>query len=333
MDFLAYLQFKIGECYELLRKRDEAIDAYQKVKFYFPISRWAKTGQDRVAQIMASPDKFITIHDQQLDEDEMMEEKRKAELKKGTFEVALETGEISLSSAEIEIAAEKDPEIKIEKLEALINTLPEKDPKLANYLIELSKVCEQTKKLDKAAEALKRVIENFPKYPRYYDVALKLAEMYRMANNLDEAVRYYRQIVQESPQYDKTEYVRYTLGAMYIQKQEYIYALEVFQELIDRYQDSLYAKKAQYEKGLVNERYMKDYDAAIRDFENMVSRYFDHENAADAQIEIGWIYENAKYDLPRAKEAYQKALDRFPNTHRRREIIESIERIDTKLPK
>ena len=333
VDFLAYLQFKIGECYELLRKRDEAIDAYRKVKFYFPISRWAKTGEDRVAQILASPDKFITIHEQDLDEDELMEEKRKADLKKGTFEVALETGEISLSSAEIEIAAEKDPEIKIEKLEALINTLPEKDSKLANYLIELSKVCEQTKKLDKAAEALKRVIENFPKYPRYYDVALKLAEMYRMADNLDEAVRYYRQIVQESPQYDKTEYVRYTLGALYVQKQEYIYALEVFQELIDRYQDSLYAKKAQYEKGLVNERYMKDYDAAIRDFENMVNRYFDHENAADAQIEIGWIYENAKYDLPGAKAAYQKALDRFPNTHRRREIIESIERIDTKLPK
>jgi tetratricopeptide (TPR) repeat protein len=333
VDFLAYLQFKIGECYELLRKRDEAIDAYRKVKFYFPISRWAKTGEDRVAQIVASPDKFITIHEQELDEDEMKEEKRLADLKKGTFEVALETGEISLSSAEIEIAAEKDPEIKIEKLEALINTLPEKDPKLANFLIELSKVCEQTKKLDKAAEALKRVIENFPKYPRYFDVALKLAEMYRMANNLDEAVRYYRQIVQESPQYDKTEYVRYTLGALYVQKQEYIYALEVFQELIDRYQDSLYAKKAQYEKGLVNERYMKDYDAAIRDFENMVNRYFDHENAADAQIEIGWIYENAKYDLPQAKQAYQKALDRFPNTHRRREIIESIERINTKLPR
>ncbi|HBC74350.1 MAG: hypothetical protein A2008_05380 [Candidatus Wallbacteria bacterium GWC2_49_35] len=333
VDFLAYLQFKIGECYELLRKREEAVDAYRKVKFYFPISRWAKTGEDRVAQILASPDKFVTIHEVGLDEDELLEEKKKAELAKGTFEVALETGEISLSSAEIEIAAEQDPEIKIEKLEALINTMPEKDPKLAGYLIELSKVCEQTKKLDKAAEALKRVIDNFPKYPRYYDVALKLAEMYRMANNIDEAIRYYLQIVQQSPQYDKTEYVRYTLGTLYIQKQEYIYALEVFRELIDRYQDSLYAKKAQYEKGLVNERYMKDYDAAIQDFENMVNRYFDHENAADAQIEIGWIYENAKHDLAQAKAAYQKALDRFPNTPRRREVIESIERIDAKMPR
>ena len=154
-----------------------------------------------------------------------------------------------------------------------------------------------------------------------------------MANNIDEAIRYYLQIVQQSPQYDKTEYVRYTLGTLYIQKQEYIYALEVFRELIDRYQDSLYAKKAQYEKGLVNERYMKDYDAAIQDFENMVNRYFDHENAADAQIEIGWIYENAKHDLAQAKAAYQKALDRFPNTPRRREVIESIERIDAKMPR
>ncbi|HOD40864.1 MAG TPA: tetratricopeptide repeat protein, partial [Candidatus Wallbacteria bacterium] len=69
------------------------------------------------------------------------------------------------------------------------------------------------------------------------------------------------------------------------------------------------------------------------DFENMVNRYFDHENAPDAQIEIGWIYENAKYDLDRAKEAYNKALERFPNTPRRREIIESIERITAKQPK
>jgi len=333
-DFLAYLQFKIGEDYELMKKRDECIAAYRKVKFYFPISRWVKTAEDRVAQILASPDKFVTLHDRAMDEEDEFATKE-AGLKdaKGTFEIALATGEISLSSAEIEIAQEKDPEKKIEKLQALIDSRPEKDPKLPNYLIEIARLYEQGQKADKAAEALKRIVDEYPKYERYYDIALKLAEMYRMAQNIDEATNYYKKIVQESPQYDKTEYVRYMLGKMYVEKREYVYAIDTFRELVERYQDSLYAKKAQYEKGLVNERYMKDYDAAIADFELMADRFFDHENAPDAQVEIGWIYENAKRDYQKAKDAYQKALDKFPNTPRRREIIESIERVTPKIPK
>lgn len=333
IDFLAFMQFKIGEDYELLKKRKECIEAYRKVRFYFPVSRWAKTADDRVEQILAMPDKFITLYERpKYEDDETTMEIAVAE-KKGTFEVALATGEISFTSAEIEIANEKDPEKKIEKLQALIDNLPEKDKKIPIYLIEMSKVCDQTKKIEKSTEALKRIIDEFPKYERYYDVALKLAESYRAAGNVEEAARYYKQIVQESPQYDKTEYVRYMLGKMYIEKREYVYAIETFQELVDRYQDSMYAKTALYEKGLVNERYMKDYDAAIRDFEQMVDRYFDHENAPDAQIEIAWIYENAKYDLPKAKEAYNKALEKFPNTPKRREIIDAIERINSKLPK
>ncbi|HNY11958.1 MAG TPA: tetratricopeptide repeat protein, partial [Candidatus Wallbacteria bacterium] len=333
-DFLAYLQFKIGEDYELMKKRDECIEAYRKVKFYFPISRWVKTSEDRVAQILASADKFVTIHDRLKDEeDEFATKETGLKQAKGTFEIALTTGEISLSSAEIEIAQEKDPEKKIEKLQALIDSRPEKDPKLPNYLIEIARLYEQGQKADKAAEALKRIVDDYPKFERYYDIALKLAEMYRMAQNVEEATNYYKKIVQESPQYDKTEYVRYMLGKMYIEKREYVYAIDTFRELVERYQDSLYAKKAQYEKGLVNERYMKDYDAAIADFELMTDKYFDHENAPDAQVEIGWIYENAKRDYQKAKDAYQKALDRFPNTPRRREIIESIERVTPKIPK
>lgn len=332
-DFLAYLQFKVGECYELLRKRTECIDEYRRVKLYFPISRWAKTAEDRIAQISASPEKFISLREQKLGEEEEEETKEVAAKEKSALEIGFGTTEISLTSAEIEIAKEKDPEKKIEKLQALIDTLPEKDPKLPMHLIEVAKLYEQTQKPDRAAESLKRIIDNFPKYPRYYDVALKLAEMYRVANNIDEACKYYKQIVQESPQYEKTEYVRYMLGKMYVERQEYIYAIDTFQELTDRYQDSLYAKLAQFEKGMVHERFLKDYDAAINDFEIMVNRYFDHENAADAQMEIGWIYENAKRDLVKAKEAYNKVLERFPNSPKRRQVIEAIERINAKLPK
>ena len=332
-DFLAYLQFKVGECYELLRKKTECIDEYRRVKLYFPISRWAKTAEDRIAQIAASPERFVSLRELRLGEDEEEGTKEVAVKEKSALEIGFGTTEISLTSAEIEIAKEQDPEKKIEKLQALIDTLPEKDPKLPMHLIEVSKLYEKTQKPDKAAEALKRIIDNFPKYPRYYDVALKLAEMYRVDRNIDEALKYYKQIVQESPQYEKTEYVRYMLGKMYVERQEYIYAVDTFQELTDRYQDSLYAKLAQYEKGMVHERFLKDYDAAIRDFEVMVDRYFDHENAADAQMEIGWIYENAKRDLVKAKEAYQTVLDRFPNSPKRRQVIDSIERINAKLPK
>lgn len=318
--FAAYLQFLCARALEEGGKFEEAQEEYRKTALFFPFSEWAKSA--RLA--------LVTFDERVRERRE--ERERKAELERKKFEFELPgaepgtTAEVAAGSGEVALKKAEKPEERLEQIYAEVEK-NEKAPGVPRLLLEAAQLERQLNRPDRMIEAWKKLVENFPQHPDFYNIVFLMAEEYKKAGNLPEAIPYYKRIVDEQPQFNRTEYVQHTLGKLYSQTGDFLYALDVFRQLIDRYQDHEYSKDAQFEVAVIRERDLREYDEAILEYRKMADRYFDHPRAVDALISVGRIYETVKNDYAAARDAYQEVLDKFPNTERRREVTFAIERV------
>lgn len=314
-DFAAYLHYLAAGVYESARMFDDAEEAYRRTSLYFPFSRWARSAKTAMAGLDDRKKSRVPRIKKP-----RIRPKHDIELTEETTEVDLEkTGEVALKKA-------KKPEERLKQIYEEVDVDPRAEVVPA-LLVEAAELEKQLKQEDRMMENYQRVVDEFPEYRDYYNIVFKMAEEYKKAGNTEEAAPLYRKIVDEQPQFVRIEYVLNTLGNMYQKNGDFIYAQEIFKRLIDSYQDEEFAKEAQFQLGVIRETELQEYDEAIVEYRTMADRYFDHPKAVDALIRIATIYETVKNDYASAQAAYQEVLDKYPDTGRRRQVTEAIERM------
>lgn len=89
-------------------------------------------------------------------------------------------------------------------------------------------------------------------------------------------------------------------------------AIELYQELLDRYPDSPRAAEAMYAIGTVYQDYKKDFPKAIASYRALVSRYPEHATSPNAAFLVGFIFHNELKQLDSAKIAYESFMAAYP---------------------
>lgn len=89
-------------------------------------------------------------------------------------------------------------------------------------------------------------------------------------------------------------------------------AIELFEQLLERYPDSPRAPEAMYAIGTVHQDHKKDFPKAIASYRALVSRYPEHATSPNAAFLVGFIFHNELKQLDSAKVAYESFIAAYP---------------------
>jgi outer membrane protein assembly factor BamD (BamD/ComL family) len=89
-------------------------------------------------------------------------------------------------------------------------------------------------------------------------------------------------------------------------------AIELYEELLERYPQSPRAPEAMYAIGTVHQDHKKDFPKAIASYRALVLRYPDHATAPNAAFLIGFIFHNEMKQLDSARVAYESFIAAYP---------------------
>lgn len=89
-------------------------------------------------------------------------------------------------------------------------------------------------------------------------------------------------------------------------------AIELYEELLDRYPESPRAPEAMYAIGTVYQDHKKDFPKAIESYRALVSRYPDHATSPNAAFLVGFIFHNELKQLDSARVAYERFIAAYP---------------------
>ena len=90
-------------------------------------------------------------------------------------------------------------------------------------------------------------------------------------------------------------------------------AIDLYVQFAERFPKHEHAAKALAMVGRLTQQ-QGDNAGAIRQYERLLTSYPDSQYGDEAQFMIGFIYEENLGELERAKEAYQKVIDRYPDS-------------------
>jgi TolA-binding protein len=91
-------------------------------------------------------------------------------------------------------------------------------------------------------------------------------------------------------------------------------AIELYQELLERYPGSLRAPEAMYAIGSVHQDLKKDFPKAIASYRALVARYPDHATSPNAAFLVGFIFHNELKQLDSARAAYESFIAAYPQS-------------------
>jgi TolA-binding protein len=89
-------------------------------------------------------------------------------------------------------------------------------------------------------------------------------------------------------------------------------AVELYQELLERYPDSPRAPEAMYAIGTVHQDIKKDFPKAIESYRALVTRFPQHATSPNAAFLVGFIFHNELKQLDSAKVAYEAFIAAYP---------------------
>jgi N-acetylmuramoyl-L-alanine amidase len=90
-------------------------------------------------------------------------------------------------------------------------------------------------------------------------------------------------------------------------------AIDLYEQFAQRFPTNEHAPKALAMAGRLTQQ-QGDNAGAIRQYERLLVTYPGSQYGDEAQFMIGFIYEENLGDLESAKEAYQKVIDRYPDS-------------------
>ena len=90
-------------------------------------------------------------------------------------------------------------------------------------------------------------------------------------------------------------------------------AIGLYEQFAQRFPEHAYAAKALAMIGRLTQQ-QGDNAGAIRQYERLLASYPDSQYGDEAQFMVGFIYEENLGDLDKARDAYQKVIDRYPDS-------------------
>ena len=90
-------------------------------------------------------------------------------------------------------------------------------------------------------------------------------------------------------------------------------AIGLYEQFVQRFPEHAYAAKALAMIGRLTQQ-QGDNAGAIRKYERLLTSYPDSQYGDEAQFMVGFIYEENLGELDKARNAYQKVIDRYPDS-------------------
>jgi tetratricopeptide (TPR) repeat protein len=155
----------------------------------------------------------------------------------------------------------------------------------------------------------------------------QFAEQYFEKGEYYRAIGEYERFIYFFPDSPRVELVQYKIGLCYLKGERYHQAIEVFEKVIDGYQDTEYALKSYLGKSKAYVL-LGRYDTALTSLNNLITIAPDQRSRDEAYYQKGWVYLEMGL-WKRAHESFEEISDH----NRDRYPIENLtHEIETKTP-
>jgi TolA-binding protein len=167
------------------------------------------------------------------------------------------------------------------------------------------------KDYEKAAEAFKEVIDEYPKSAQAKEALLRYGDMLGYMGKQDEAIKVFTAYLERYPKDPEAASVKMNIAQCYYNKGDYEKAVEAFRRVLTEHPDSGVAKEALIEMGNSYAKAEKN-EEAIKAFQSFIEKYPQDERVPEAMMNIAWRYRVV--DRGKEKEVLLELNRRFPNT-------------------
>ncbi len=201
---------------------------------------------------------------------------------------------------------------------------------IMKLLVDLNE--NQLRDPQKAAEYYERWLAENPNDSGYDDVVLKLYDLYmEKVRDGQKALRLLENFINSRPNSPIILEVQLKLGkANELLVRNYSEALRVYQRIIDTRRNEPVVHEAFFRTAFVLREGYASYDEAIALWTEMNDLFYNNQFAAEAQFEIGVTYEFYRRDFTKAREAYEKLLNLYPNSPLQNKVREALLRLGVK---
>lgn len=154
-------------------------------------------------------------------------------------------------------------------------------------------------------DILHNFIHKYPKSPRSPKFGLELAQYWVKQNNFQKAIESYNNVIYNFSWSSLVDEAKLGLADCYFRIGKYDAAIETYRELFN----TSLGMKAQF--SLANTYFLlAEYDRAIHEYEILINEFQNSDFAKDAQYQIGLSYE--RLEKPReARLAFQKFIEKY----------------------
>jgi len=206
-------------------------------------------------------------------------------------------------------------------------------PATLDIMKELVALCEnQLMDPEKAGEYYERWLSESKGDPLYGEYVMKLYDLYmEKLRDGQKALRLLEAFTREMPNSPYVDEANLKLGLANEQLvMNWDEARRIYQRIIDTKKNDPIVHEAYYRMGSVLRDGFAGYDEAIKYWEELNSQYYNNQFAADAQFAIAYTYEVYQRDYTKARAAYEKILNLYPNSPLQNQVRDALLRISGK---
>ncbi len=206
-------------------------------------------------------------------------------------------------------------------------------PATLDIMKELVALCEnQLMDPEKAGEYYERWLSENKGDPLYGELVMKLYDLYmEKLRDGQKALRLLEAFTREVPNSPYVDEANLKLGLANEQLvMNWDEARRIYQRIIDTKKNDPIVHEAYYRMGNVLRDGFAGYEEAIKYWEELNSQYYNNQFAADAQFAIAYTYEVYQRDYTKARAAYEKILNLYPNSPLQNQVRDALLRISGK---
>jgi tetratricopeptide (TPR) repeat protein len=157
----------------------------------------------------------------------------------------------------------------------------------------------------KAVEALRKVVEGYPRTPSAREALFYLGESYFQLGKYKEAIEAYDRLSRGYPQDMIAPLALNSLAYAYEQVKDHKKAIETYNRLIEKYPNHALGKRAYLNMGRLKEA-EGNYEEAKKNYQKVIDLYPNTLIASQAQNNLDWIAATAKVKVESNKPEGQK---------------------------
>ncbi len=177
----------------------------------------------------------------------------------------------------------------------------------ADLLYDKAVQLQDLESYDEASAQFEEYVRRYPESISADNAKIQIANAYYQQGKYDEAINEYKDIIEKYPDSDAADHALISIGDVYFAQEKYSEAIEAYKKLIQKY--PRFSVKL-----TVDAQDRIDAIKSIEEDLKIISQGNENEKD-DAQYDIAEIYFKVFRNYERAKEEYQKVVDKWPKVN------------------